>query len=132
MIIAVDFDGTCVDHAYPDIGRDVPKAAEVLYELTQNGHLILLNTMRSGVALAAAVAWFRKKEVFLSGINTNPSQTEWTASNKCEASLYIDDASYGCPLILPPGFSRRCVDWSAVYDSLLGVKSAPNMAQEGQ
>ena len=130
MIIAVDFDGTCVEHAYPDVGQDVPGAAEVLLELTQSGHLILLNTMRSGVPLAAAVAWFRQKEVFLSGINTNPAQTEWTASNKCEASLYVDDAAFGCPLILPPGFKRRCVDWSVVYDKLLGVKSAYNIAEE--
>lgn len=42
MIIAVDFDGTCVTHEFPRVG-----AAEVLKELTDKGHKIILFTMRS-------------------------------------------------------------------------------------
>ena len=37
MIIAVDFDGTCVTHEFPRVG-----AAEVLKELTDKGHKIPL------------------------------------------------------------------------------------------
>lgn len=37
MIIAVDFDGTCVTHEYPHIGKDIG-AIPVLQQLTQEGH----------------------------------------------------------------------------------------------
>lgn len=35
MIIAIDFDGTCVTHEYPNIGRDI---GPVLRKLVENGH----------------------------------------------------------------------------------------------
>ena len=46
MIIAVDFDGTCVTHEFPRVGAEIG-AAEVLKELTDKGHKIILFTMRS-------------------------------------------------------------------------------------
>ena len=46
MIIAVDFDGTCVTHEFPRVGKEIG-AAEVLKELTDKGHKIILFTMRS-------------------------------------------------------------------------------------
>ena len=54
MYIAVDFDGTCVTHEYPNIGKDIG-AVPVLKKLTDSGHKIILNTMRSGKELAAAI-----------------------------------------------------------------------------
>lgn len=48
MIIAVDFDGTCVKHRYPMVGEDVDGAVSVLKELVRKGHKIILYTMRSG------------------------------------------------------------------------------------
>lgn len=95
--IAVDFDGTCVVHAYPDIGEDVPFAVEVLKQL-QVRNQIFVYTMRSGNTLVEAVQWFKDREIFLSGINTNPGQSVWTSSPKCSADVYIDDAALGAPL----------------------------------
>lgn len=46
-LIAVDFDGTVVTHAYPEIGDDAGAVA-VLKELTDNGCRLILYTMRSG------------------------------------------------------------------------------------
>ena len=46
MLIAVDFDGTVVEHAYPDIGEELPHAVEVLKELVEAGHQIILWTCR--------------------------------------------------------------------------------------
>jgi hydroxymethylpyrimidine pyrophosphatase-like HAD family hydrolase len=46
MIVAVDFDGTCVTHEFPRVGEEIG-AAEVLKELTDKGHKIILFTMRS-------------------------------------------------------------------------------------
>ena len=57
-LIAVDFDGTVVTHAYPEIGDDAGAVA-VLKELTDNGCRLILYTMRSGALLDKAVKWFR-------------------------------------------------------------------------
>ena len=45
-IIAVDFDGTCVEHNYPAVGMDVEGAVDVLKALNKRGHRIILNTAR--------------------------------------------------------------------------------------
>jgi hydroxymethylpyrimidine pyrophosphatase-like HAD family hydrolase len=45
-IIAIDFDGTCVSHEYPLVGKDIG-AIPVLKELMSNGHRLILFTMRS-------------------------------------------------------------------------------------
>lgn len=56
MIIAVDFDGTCVKHRYPMVGEDVDGAVSVLKELVRKGHKIILYTMRSGDTLDDAIS----------------------------------------------------------------------------
>lgn len=104
--IAVDFDGTCVDHRFPDVGPDVPHCVEVLRQLSKLGHKIFLYAMRCGRELEAAVEWFRERGIFLSGIQRDPGQSWWTASSKCYANLYIDDAAFGCPLVKPGGEQR--------------------------
>ncbi len=38
MLIAVDFDGTLVEHRYPEIGRELPFAFETLRMLQKEGH----------------------------------------------------------------------------------------------
>ena len=119
MIIAVDFDGTVVDHRYPLIGKDAPYAVEVLKQLIVAEHKLILFTMRSGLYLDDAVRWFKHKEIALWGIQYNPEQSTWSQSNKCYANLYIDDAAFGCPVIYPPDFARPCVDWQKVRAVLL-------------
>lgn len=122
MTIAIDFDGTCVYHEYPKIGGDVG-AIPVLKRLVKEGHQIILFTMRSGSELTDAVKWFLVNDIPLYGIQYNPTQTEWTCSNKCYAHLYIDDAALGCPLVPyyqdegpngEPIDARPFVDWTAV------------------
>lgn len=120
IVIAVDFDGTVVDHRYPDVGADAPGAVEVLQALIENGARIILWTMRSGPHLADAMAWFADHNIPLYGVQRNPSQDAWTDSPKAYAHVYIDDAAYGCPKVHPEGFSRPCVDWSLVLKTLCG------------
>ena len=48
MIIAVDFDGTIVEHRFPAIGKERLFAFETLKALQRNGHLLILWTFRSG------------------------------------------------------------------------------------
>lgn len=118
MIIAVDFDGTCVTHEYPRVGKDIG-AMPVLKKLTDSGHKLVLNTMRSGDELADAIQWFIDNDIPLYGVNENPDQKSWTASPKVYAHIYIDDAALGCPLIYDPDLSSRpFVNWTAVYEFL--------------
>ena len=118
MIIAVDFDGTCVTHDYPNIGKDIG-AVPVLKELVENGHKIILYTMRWDKELKEAVQWFESNNIPLFGINENLTQRKWTKSPKIYAHLYIDDAALGVPLILDEGMSNRpFVDWKAVKSLL--------------
>ncbi|QOR59495.1 polynucleotide kinase [uncultured phage cr85_1] len=63
MIIAVDFDGTCVKHRYPMVGEDVDGAVSVLKELVRKGHKIILYTMRSGDTLDDAISWFIDNDI---------------------------------------------------------------------
>ena len=142
MIIAIDFDGTCVTHEFPKVGKDIG-AITVLKELVNNGHQLVLFTMRSdikepksdsheihakgGKYLTDAVNWFKENEIPLYGIQINPEQTTWTTSPKAYAQLYIDDAALGCPLLHGNFgenregfyFDRPHVDWASVREILL-------------
>lgn len=109
--IAVDFDGTVVDHQYPDIGPEAPNAIRVLKWLNGMGHKLILNTMRSDEELQEAVEWFKENQIELYGVAHNPTQKGWTNSPKCYANHYIDDAAVGCPLLKLPEFNRPCVNW---------------------
>lgn len=120
LYVAVDFDGTCVDHCYPDVGDDVPYAKEVLRRLVQLGAQLVLFTMRSGKELDDAVQWFSDREIELFGINHNPTQSRWTDSPKAYAHVYVDDAAFGCPLRENPrSGGRPFVDWESVGQKLI-------------
>lgn len=116
MIICVDFDGTCVTHDYPRIGIDIG-SVPVLIQLVQAGHKLVIFTMRSDKndTLADAINWFNANNIPLYGINTNPTQKNWTSSPKALADLYIDDAALGIPLKYNVALSARpYVDWTQV------------------
>ena len=117
-IIAVDFDGTVVTHAYPHIGNDIG-AVPVLRELIGNGCRVILYTMRSGRLLDDAVAWFARNDIPLYAVNENPAQREWTDSPKVFADLYIDDSALGCPIKFEDGIKRPFVNWVKVRQRLV-------------
>ena len=73
MIIAVDFDGTIVEHRYPEIGREIPFAVETLKKLIEDRHQLILWSVREGRLLDEAVDWCRK----------------------LKADLFIDDRNVG-------------------------------------
>ncbi len=73
MIIAVDFDGTIVDHGYPDIGAPVPGAFEWLKKWQEQGAKLILWTMRSNDALMQAVEFCRTNGLEFYGVNESPT-----------------------------------------------------------
>ena len=130
MYVCVDFDGTIVDHCYPDMGVPVPGAIDWMRRWHDNGARLILFTMRSdanqaGPVLSDAVDYLRECGVELFGVNHNPDQSGWSGSPKAYGHIYIDDSAFGCPTIQPAGFLRPCVDWSkvgpAVNKVLLGA-----------
>lgn len=124
VFIAVDFDGTCVFHEYPHVGAEVPGAVQILKELAEKGHNLILYTMRCDKELEDAVQWFRERGITLYDVNHNMSQTSWTSSPKVYAQIYIDDAALGAPLLVPScRKTRPYVDWDVVrkYLSCWGV-----------
>jgi hypothetical protein len=118
--IAVDFDGTCVEHKYPLVGQDAPDAVRVLRKLVENGNQLILWTMRDGLELSTAVEWFKDRHIDLWGIQRNPTQDQWTSSPKAYSQIYIDDAALGCPKIKPYLFTSEVVDWKAVEKEIFG------------
>ena len=63
MNIAVDFDGTIVEHRYPEIGEEIPFAIDTLKMLIQDRHNLILWTVREGKLLEEAIEWCRKRGV---------------------------------------------------------------------
>ena len=61
MTIAVDFDGTIVEHRYPEIGREIPFAIDTLKMLSREGHRLILWSVREGHLLDEAIAWCRER-----------------------------------------------------------------------
>jgi hypothetical protein len=119
MIIGIDFDGTCVTHEYPNIGKDIG-AIPVLKKIIKKGHKIILFTvrcMRGEGTLVDAINWFRENDIPLYGVNFNPSQGSWTSSPKPYCHIYIDDSALGCPLVYP-STGRPYVNWVEVENIL--------------
>lgn len=107
MIIAVDFDGTIVEHRYPDIGPERPFAIDTLKRLRDEHHRLILWTVREGQLLDDAVRFCRERGLEFYAVNSNyPEETfhHATYSRKLKADLFIDDRNLGG---LP--------DWGVIY-----------------
>lgn len=107
--IAVDFDGTIVEHLYPEIGKEKLFAFEALREMQKRGFKLILWTVRSGKELEEAVEFCRNKGVEFYAVNKNyPEEViDETFVRKIEADIYIDDRNVG-------GFPG----WSAIWQML--------------
>ena len=108
MVIAVDFDGTIVEHRYPEIGEERPFATETLKMLIRDRHQLILWSVREGKLLDDAVEWCRQRGVEFWAINRDyPEETtdnNQSFSRKIKADLFIDDRNLGG---LP--------DWGTIY-----------------
>ena len=97
LIIAVDFDGTIVEDAYPQIGSPMIFAFETLKELNKDGHRLILWTYRNGNRLEEAVDFCAKKGIEFYAVNKNypEEKFEGKVSRKINADLFIDDRNIG-------------------------------------
>jgi hypothetical protein len=95
--IAVDFDGTIVEHEYPEIGKEKLFAFLTLKELDKMGARLILWTFRTGKELDDAVEYCRKNGIEFYAVNKNyPEEIfDETVSRKIDADIYIDDKNVG-------------------------------------
>jgi len=111
MYVAVDFDGTLVDHAdFPDIGELKHRAIEGLLLLKSLGHKVALWTCREGKALDSALLFLEEKGVFFDAVNEDfPEKAkQYGKKRKMYADVYLDDRAW-------PAF----LGWDAVINKLL-------------
>lgn len=108
MIIAVDFDGTIVTHEYPKIGKEIPFAVQTLKMLANEGHQLILWSVREGQLLEEALDWCRKRGLEFYAANKDFPEEDRSKNNhfsrKLKADLWIDDRNVGG---LP--------DWGTIY-----------------
>jgi hydroxymethylpyrimidine pyrophosphatase-like HAD family hydrolase len=107
--IAIDFDGTIVEHQYPEIGKEKLFAFQTLKELEKRGARLILWTFRTGKELEDAVEYCRKNGIEFYAVNKNyPEEVQdESVSRKIDADIYIDDKNVG-------GFPG----WSEVWQTL--------------
>ncbi|MCQ2608863.1 MAG: hypothetical protein MJ197_09285 [Bacteroidales bacterium] len=125
MKIAVDFDGTLVEHKYPEIGAKKLFAFETLRELQKRGDQLILWTYRSGKELDEAVDFCRKNGIEFYAVNRNYPEEEFMEgemSRKIDADIYIDDRNVE--------FAGE-IDWSLICQKLsVGSASTGEYASE--
>lgn len=95
--IAIDFDGTIVEHEYPKIGREKLFAFQTLKQLEKMGANLILWTFRTGKELDEAVEFCRKNGIEFYAVNSNyPEEIfDESVSRKIDADIYIDDKNIG-------------------------------------
>jgi hypothetical protein len=97
MNIAIDFDGTIVEHAYPAIGKEMLFAFDTLKLMQKAGFNLILWTYRTGKELDEAVEYCRRNGIEFYAINKNfPEEVvDENTSRKIIADIYIDDRNIG-------------------------------------
>ena len=95
--VAIDFDGTIVEHAYPEIGEEKLFAFETMREMQKKGFRLILWTYRTGSELEEAISYCREKGVEFYAVNKNYPEEDFddSVSRKIDADVYIDDKNIG-------------------------------------
>lgn len=123
MTIAVDFDGTIVEHRYPEIGEERPFAIETLKMLIKDHHRLILWSVREGKLLDDAVEWCRERGVEFYSVNKDyPEETTENNqhfSRKLKADLFIDDRNIG-----------GIPDWGTIYNMVSRNKTWNDIMDE--
>lgn len=122
MTIAIDFDGTIVEHRYPEIGPEIPFAIDTLKMLINDRHRLILWSVREGVLLEEAVEYCRKRGVEFYAVNKDYPEEKTTDRNfsrKLKVDLFIDDRNLG-----------GIPDWGTIYRMINEKKSYADILRE--
>ena len=125
MTIAVDFDGTIVEHEYPEIGKEIPFATHTLRMLIADHHKIILWSVREGDLLDEAIKWCAERGVEFYAVNRDYPEETIKGNNhfsrKLKVDVFIDDRNLGG---LP--------DWGTIYRMISNHKSWNDIIYEAQ
>ena len=123
MTIAVDFDGTIVEHRYPTIGKEIPFATQTLRMLIADRHKLILWSVREGKLLEEAVEWCRERGIEFYAVNKDFPEEDLEKnqhfSRKLKADIWIDDRNIGG---LP--------DWGTIYQMITERKTYEQVLTE--
>lgn len=119
--VAIDFDDTIVENAYPKIGKPKLFAFETLIALQKKGFRLILWTVRTGKELDEAVEFCKQHGIVFYAVNSNyPEETfDPTVARKIEADIFIDDRNIG-------GFPG----WGEVWQMMFPQETDPNAERE--
>lgn len=121
MRIAVDFDGTIVEHKYPSIGRERPGAIDYLRKLSADGHKIILWTVREGECLNEAVKFCSDRGLKFYSVNSEtPGDWSKEGPRKIRADVFIDDSNLG-----------GIPDWDLLYKMITSNKTWGDLLYSG-
>ena len=114
LLIAVDFDGTIVEDAYPKVGTAKIFAFDTLLELQQKGHRLILWTYRYGDRLQDAVDFCKKNGLEFYAVNKSYPEEKFdgSISRKVNADVFIDDRNVG-----------GLLGWGEIYQQLLKTEN---------
>lgn len=108
LIIAVDFDGTIVNHIYPKIGREIDNAFYYLKRLRDDGHKLIMWTCREGRQLDEAVKHCMRNGVIFDAVNNNINDLgDNLAVSKIYADIYVDDKNFD-----------TIINWAHIYSRI--------------
>lgn len=123
MTIAVDFDGTIVEHRYPEIGRELPFAIQTLKMLIEDHHKLILWSVREGRLLDEAVEWCSQRGVEFYAVNKDFPEEDTDKnrhfSRKLKADIWIDDRNVG-----------GIPDWGTIYRMISEEKTYEEVLME--
>ena len=113
LIIAIDFDETIVEDAYPNIGKPMIFAFETMKKLQSEGHRLILWTYRTDKKLQEAVDFCKQQGLEFYAINKSYPEEEFDGkiSRKINATFFVDDRNIG-------GF----IGWTAIHKLLLNYE----------
>ena len=120
MKIAIDFDGTIVEHKYPEIGEEMLFAFDTMKEFQKQGHQLILWTFRTGDELLDAVEYCRDRGVEFYAVNKSFPEEEFDLekiSRKIDTDLFIDDRNFG-------GFPGWSEIWQSMNPDLYDVEES--------
>jgi hypothetical protein len=120
MTCYLDFDGTVVTFAYPEIGKPLEGVAEVINKLQNNGWVVVLNTYRANMnddTLRNALAYLSflpLRHPITTYTKRKVEPPSWDAYHAgILGSMYIDDIAKGIPL------KDGAVDWKRLNEDLI-------------
>lgn len=119
MTIAIDFDGTIVEHKYPEIGKPIPFAIETLLQMQKENYKLILWTVREGDLLQEAVDYCADRGLHFFAVNENyVGEGREKGSRKLGVDLFIDDRNLGG---LP--------DWGVIFNAVKTTQNGGNAMQ---